>query len=114
MALAGERCVPCEQGTPPLPDSEARQLLAELGGNWQLTDEGKAIALEAKFKDFLSAIAFVNRLAPIAEAEGHHPDFCLYGWNKIRLTLSTHSIGGLSRNDFIMAAKLTPAIAAAD
>lgn len=112
MALAGERCVACKPGTPPLPDAEARALLAELGGDWRLTDGGKAISLDTTFKDFAAAMAFLNRLADIAEAEGHHPDFCLRGWNKVTITLSTHSIGGLSRNDFIVAAKLSQAIAA--
>jgi 4a-hydroxytetrahydrobiopterin dehydratase len=62
------------------------------------------------FKSFARAMAFLNRLAEIAEREGHHPDFCLERWNHITLSLTTHAIGGLSRNDFVLAAKLQAAI----
>jgi 4a-hydroxytetrahydrobiopterin dehydratase len=106
MALAGERCVPCEGGTPPLSREDARALLAELADGWQLSDDATSLSRRMTFKNFLRAMDFLNRLAEVAEHENHHPDFCLEGWNKVRLTLSTHSIGGLSRNDFIMAAKL--------
>jgi 4a-hydroxytetrahydrobiopterin dehydratase len=68
--------------------------------------EGKAIAREWKFADFAQAIAFVNRVADAAEAANHHPDILLHGWNKVRLELSTHSEGGLTRADFEMAARL--------
>jgi 4a-hydroxytetrahydrobiopterin dehydratase len=112
VPLTGERCVPCEGGTPPLSEAEARGLLAELGDGWQLANGGKALTRELKFKDFAQAMAFLNRLADVAEAEGHHPDFCLHGWNQVSLTLATHAIGGLSRNDFILAAKANQAAAA--
>ena len=62
-------------------------------------------ARELRFKDFAPAMASVNRLAEVAEAEGHHPDFCV-SWNRVELELVTHAIGGLSENDFIMAAKM--------
>jgi 4a-hydroxytetrahydrobiopterin dehydratase len=106
MALASERCVPCEGGTPPLSREEARSLLSQLGDGWELSEDTRTLSRQLTFKNFLRAMDFLNQLAQVAEQENHHPDFCLQGWNKVSLTLSTHSIGGLSRNDFIMAAKL--------
>ena len=70
---------------------------------WTLKDN--AIEREFKFKDFREAISFVNGIAEIAEEEGHHPDIYIY-YNKVRLELSTHNIGGLSKNDFVLAAKV--------
>lgn len=72
---------------------------------WMLRDDGKEISREFTFKDFKEAMAFVNEVAEIAEREGHHPDIHVR-WNKVRLDLSTHAIGGLSTNDFIVAAKV--------
>ena len=63
------------------------------------------IERQFRFKDFREAIAFVNKVADLAESEGHHPDIFI-SWNKVRLTLTTHKIGGLSRNDFVLAAKI--------
>ena len=86
--------------------SEAETYLALVPG-WRLTEgEPLKIARSVKCKDFAQAMAFVNRLAEMAEAEGHHPDFCV-SWNRVKLELVTHAIGGLSENDFIMAAKIT-------
>lgn len=65
---------------------------------------------QVTFKTFARAMAFLNRLAEIAEREGHHPDFCLMRWNQLSLSLTTHAIGGLSRHDFVLAAKLQPVI----
>lgn len=73
--------------------------------NWNVVD-GKQIQKDFKFKDFKEALAFVNKVGDIAEAEGHHPDISIYSWNKVKIELSTHSIGGLSLNDFILAAKI--------
>jgi 4a-hydroxytetrahydrobiopterin dehydratase len=110
VPLASERCVPCEGRTPPLSREAAHTLQAELGDRWQLSEDGKSLSRQITFKNFLRAIDFLNRLAQVAEQENHHPDFCLHGWNKVSISLSTHSIGGLSRNDFIMAAKLDEAV----
>jgi 4a-hydroxytetrahydrobiopterin dehydratase len=110
QALASETCVPCHQGTPPLTLDEARGLLAELDGHWELAPDGRALSRQITFKSFGRAMAFLNRLADIAERQGHHPDFCLERWNQVRLSLQTHAIGGLSRNDFVLAAKLQAAI----
>jgi 4a-hydroxytetrahydrobiopterin dehydratase len=70
---------------------------------WQL--EENKLTRRFKFRDFMEAMAFVNRVAELSEAEGHHPDIHI-SWNKVRLELTTHAIKGLSENDFIMAAKI--------
>ncbi len=103
--LATRHCVPCEGGTPPMNRSEAEAYLASVAG-WKLIEgEPLKITRSVKFKDFVGAMQFVNKLAEVAEAEGHHPDFCV-SWSRVKLDLFTHSIGGLSENDFIMAAKI--------
>lgn len=103
--IAARHCVPCEGGTKPMTQSEAEALLASVGG-WKLIDgEPLKIARSLKFTDFVAAMRFVDKLAEVAEAEGHHPDFCV-SWNRVKLELLTHSIGGLSENDFIMAVKI--------
>jgi len=110
LDLASERCQPCEAGTPPLAVEEAQAMLAGLDSRWRLVDDTQALSRTITFKTFGRAMAFLQRLADIAEREGHHPDFCLTGWNHVRLSLTTHAIGGLSRNDFVLAAKLQAAI----
>lgn len=72
--------------------------------DWEL--EGEAIAREWKLADFATAIAFVNSVADVAEAQNHHPDILIHGWNKVRLELSTHSEGGLTRADFELAGRI--------
>jgi 4a-hydroxytetrahydrobiopterin dehydratase len=67
-----------------------------------------AIVRELSFSDFAAAIAFVNRVAEVAEAANHHPDILVHGWNKVRLTLSTHSQGGLTDADFQLAGQIDP------
>jgi 4a-hydroxytetrahydrobiopterin dehydratase len=85
-----------------LADQEVEERLAD--GNWRR--EGSAIVREWTFADFAGAIAFVNQVAAAAEAANHHPDIHVYGWNKVRLDLSTHSEGGLTEADFAMAARI--------
>jgi 4a-hydroxytetrahydrobiopterin dehydratase len=102
MELAKQKCEPPKEGMPPLREEEARELLGQVPG-WKLKD--KAIEREFEFKGFREAIGFVNRVAEVAEQEQHHPDICV-SYAEVRLDLSTHKIGGLSRNDFIMAAKV--------
>ncbi len=100
--LKYKKCVPCEGGVKPLtPDEYGAYLRSELDG-WMDVNE-KKIEKEYKFKNFKEAIVFVNKVGTLAESEGHHPDISMYGWNKVKLTLSTHAIGGLSENDFILA-----------
>jgi 4a-hydroxytetrahydrobiopterin dehydratase len=102
--LARRTCKPCEGGVAPLPPSAAQKLLEDVKG-WELVD-GKAIRKTVKCKDFLDAVNLIQRIAPIAEAEDHHPDLHLTGYRKLAIELSTHAIGGLSENDFILAAKI--------
>jgi 4a-hydroxytetrahydrobiopterin dehydratase len=87
----------------PLGEVEIEQHLAAVGG-WRR--DGVAIAREWTFADFAEAIAFVNRVAELAETANHHPDIHLHGWNKVRLELSTHSEGGLTKADFDMASRI--------
>ncbi len=99
-----KKCVPCEGGTKPLPRAKVEEYLAVVPG-WRAGTDFKKIEREFVFKDFVSAVGFFNKLATLAESEGHHPDLTLYSWNHLKVELSTHSIGGLSDNDFIVAAK---------
>jgi 4a-hydroxytetrahydrobiopterin dehydratase len=103
--LATKHCVPCERGTAPMSRVDAEALHEQLP-SWTLV-EGETLKLERriKFKDFVGAMRFVNGVAQIAEAEGHHPDICI-SWNRVTMELVTHAIGGLSENDFIVAAKI--------
>lgn len=102
--LALRKCKSCEGGVEPLPESAARQLLKEVSG-WELVD-GKAIRRKIICKSFLDAVALIDKIAPIAEADDHHPDLHLTGYKRLSIELSTHAIGGLSENDFILAAKI--------
>lgn len=104
MSLATKKCVPCEGGATPLRGEALKKYMDELRGTWILEDE-KKIFRHFHFKDFKEAIGFVNTVANVAEHEGHHPDVAIH-WNKVTLTLWTHAIGGLSENDFIVAAKI--------
>lgn len=101
--LADKKCAPCAKGTPPMAAAEAGKLLEQLPG-WELAMGDKAIKRRFTFPDFMSALAFVGKMAPIAEAEGHHPDLML-GWGYVECVLWTHDIAGLHENDFIMASK---------
>lgn len=103
MDLLAKKCIPCEGGTPPLSLEEAEGYLAQVPG-WELEGE-KKIKKSWKFKDFKEAMVFVNNVANIAESEGHHPDISI-SYNKVNTELTTHAIGGLSENDFIMASKI--------
>jgi len=88
----------------PLSDSEIEQRLTDVT-DWAGAGE-QSITRELTFADFSAAIAFVNRVAEVAEAANHHPDILVHGWNKVRLELSTHSEGGLTDNDFKLAAEI--------
>lgn len=99
--------MPCEGGVPALDEDETRRLRGQLDGDWVLERrEGHdELVRRFRFKDFVSAVDFVTRLTPIAEDEGHHPDL-LVGWGRVDVMLWTHAAGGLTENDFILAAKL--------
>lgn len=102
--LAQKRCVPCDAGTPPMPIEKAKGLMDQVPG-WELLAEEKKLARRFRFRDFREAMRFVNRVADLAEREGHHPDIYI-SWNRVRLELTTHALKGLSENDFIVAAKI--------
>ena len=102
--LLKKKCVPCEGGALPLDKVQAEKYMHMVTG-WELSEDGKNITKTFKFKDFIGAINFVNKISEIAESEGHHPDINVR-YNKVKLILSTHAIGGLSDNDFILAAKI--------
>ena len=104
MSLRDKKCVPCSGGMPPLSAAEAGKYLLNLNNNWEIIGN-KKIRREFKFKDFTEAMAFANKVAQIAEAEDHHPDMHIF-YRKVILELSTHAIGGLSENDFIVASKV--------
>ncbi len=102
MSLTSEKCEPCNAGGTPLSAEEAGALAKDVPA-WTLSDN--EIVREWKFEDFRAAMAFVSQVADAAEAEGHHPDIFIH-YNRVKLALSTKKIGGLSRNDFILAAKI--------
>ena len=101
--LANKKCRPCEKGTSPLKAEALVNFQRQLGDGWKVVDEHH-LEKEFRFKDFREALDFTNRIGAIAEQEGHHPDIFL-SWGKVKLELWTHSVGGLSENDFILAAK---------
>jgi len=102
-ALAKQHCEPCRGGMPPLTPEETAPLLDQLEG-WEL-NEARHLTKRYAFDDFAAALAFVNRIGEIAEAEGHHPDLTL-AWGKVGVELWTHKIDGLALADFVMAAKI--------
>ena len=102
-SLASKTCVPCRGGIPPLKGQDLATLQKQLP-EWQVVNEHH-IVRQFKFPDFKRALAFVNRVGELAEAQGHHPDILL-AWGKAEITLWTHKVDGLTESDFIMAAKI--------
>lgn len=103
--LTRKKCSPCEGGVPPVSRAEAQALLTDLEG-WSLAADSKRISRHWVAKNFMTAIGFFNKVAELAEEEGHHPDLHLEGYRRVTIDLTTHAIDGLSENDFIMAAKI--------
>lgn len=102
MSETTRRCVPCEGGVAKLDAETVAGRMGELPG-WTAREE--RLSRKFHFADFREAMAFLNRMAEIAEREGHHPDFCVQ-YNQVDITLWTHAIGGLSENDFILASEI--------
>lgn len=102
--LIGQKCQACEGGTPPLTRAEAEAYLPQVPA-WTLSEDSLRISRDFKFKHFKGSIAFINKVADLAESEGHHPDIHCW-WNRVKLELTTHAVKGLSKNDFILAAKI--------
>ena len=100
--LTKKHCIPCENGEGKLDINKIKEYLP-LVENWLLI--GDTIKRDFKFKDFKEAVGFVNKVADIAESEGHHPDIYIF-YNKVNLSLFTHAAKGLTENDFILAAKI--------
>ena len=101
-ALAHKHCNPNDAALVPLTDAEISQSLEQMRG-WKLA--GKKLEKEFKFPDFKKNMVFINRMAEVAEAEGHHPDFSVH-YNKLLVSVWTHTLSGISENDFILAAKI--------
>ena len=101
--LASRECVPCRGGVPPLEAEKIQDLLAQLGNNWQVIDDHH-LQKEYKLENFAEALVFTNRIGAIAEAQNHHPDIYL-AWGKVKITIWTHKIDGLTESDFVFAAK---------
>jgi 4a-hydroxytetrahydrobiopterin dehydratase len=103
--LIGKHCASCEGDIPSLAPQQVNSYLIALP-NWNLTADGKRIRREWRVKDFLTALDFFARIGQIAEAEDHHPDLHLVGYRNVAVEIWTHALGGLSENDFILAAKI--------
>jgi 4a-hydroxytetrahydrobiopterin dehydratase len=104
MELKERKCIPCEGGVSALTADESSRLLSQLSG-WHIDPRSAELHKRFKLSSFAETIAFVNQLADLAEAEGHHPDFCVR-FTVLDVSLTTHAIGGLSENDFVLAAKI--------
>ncbi len=105
LELTSRKCVPCEGGVPPLSIEAARPLLEAVVG-WSFSHDGQRIRREWVVKNFKAGIEFFEKVAALAEEEGHHPDLHLEGYRRVMIELWTHATGGLTENDFIMAAKI--------
>jgi 4a-hydroxytetrahydrobiopterin dehydratase len=103
--LAGKKCVPCEGGVEKYSAAAAAAQVARLDG-WQLSSDATRISKSWQLKNFMSAMAFFEKVAQIAEQDQHHPDLHLESYRNVRIEIYTHAIGGLSENDFILAAKI--------
>jgi len=104
MSLDAKHCIPCEAGVAPFTLTQAQEMVQEVP-LWSLDQEAHTLTRTFSFNDFAHAMAFANKIAVLAESEGHHPDL-IVKWGSVRVDLSTHAIGGLSENDFILAAKI--------
>lgn len=103
--LTQRKCAPCEGHATPMSEMEARGFLKMTDG-WELEESGKCIVRDYVMKNFTAAVEFIGQVAEIAESEDHHPDVHLTGYRNLKIVLTTHAIGGLSENDFIVAAKI--------
>ncbi len=105
LHLSEKRCVACEGGVPPLSPEQLRVLLPQVPG-WEVSADGTLLSRDYVCRDFAEALAFLEQVGALSEAEGHHPDLHLTGYRHLRIELYTHAIGGLSENDLILAAKI--------
>jgi len=103
--LTSKKCVPCEGGVPPLAQQEVSELLPRVPG-WALSADRKRIRREWRARNFAAGLRFLDRVGELAEGEGHHPDLHLVGYRNVAIEITTHAVGGLTENDFILAAKI--------
>jgi 4a-hydroxytetrahydrobiopterin dehydratase len=103
--LSSKKCAACEGGVEKYTQEQAQAQLEELSG-WQLTHDGQRIRKDWQVKNFLAGMDLFHKVAQLAEREGHHPDLHLEGYRHVWIEIWTHAIGGLSENDFILAAKI--------
>ena len=103
--LVRKHCAPCEGGVPPIDPEQAAERLGSIPG-WSLSSDRKRLRRSWVVKNFQAGIDFFATVAVLAESEGHHPDLHLEGYRNLAVELWTHAIGGLSENDFILAAKI--------
>ena len=106
--LTAKKCKPCEGGVEPCSVEFAKSQLDSLN-DWELSSEGRMISRKWKLKNFVQAMKLLNAAADVAEEDQHHPDLHLTGYRNVQIDLMTHAIGGLSENDFIVAAKIDAA-----
>jgi 4a-hydroxytetrahydrobiopterin dehydratase len=102
--LAEKECVPCKGGVPALKGQPLADLLKKLGDGWNVIN-GHHLEKEFTFKNFREALAFTNKVGELAEQQGHHPDIYLT-WGRVKVTIWTHKIDGLTESDFVLAAKI--------
>ncbi len=106
-SLENKHCIPCSGGVPPLSEDEIKTYLKELSKNWAINSAGHLFK-EFKFNDFMGPMGLANKVAALAEQEGHHPDITI-AWGKFSVEIWTHKINGLTESDFILAAKIEAA-----
>ena len=102
--LTEQKCIPCTGDVPPLDKGEQDRLLEQVGEIWKIIDEHH-LSAHFSFPNFVQALAFTNSIGKIAEEEGHHPDILL-SWGRVGVSIWTHKIDGLTKSDFILAAKI--------
>jgi len=107
--LSTQQCKACEGGVSPLTSDESKRYINKLASDWTLSSDGKSINRIFKFKNYYETMAFANVVAMVAHQQDHHPDMSI-SYNTCDIVYSTHSIGGLSENDFICAAKIDKTI----
>ncbi len=104
MDLKNKHCRPCEDGAEPMSAKDVEKFNKEIG-LWNIIDSAR-LEKTFTFKDFGEALTFVNKVGEIAESEGHHPNIYLFDYKKVKIELYTHSVNGLSENDFILASRI--------
>ncbi|VTS05893.1 4a-hydroxytetrahydrobiopterin dehydratase [Tuwongella immobilis] len=104
--LTSKRCLPCEGGIPKLQSDQIDALLPDVPG-WSVSSDGRWLERKWSLPDFRKAVQWFQTIADLADAEDHHPDLHLTGYRKVRIAITTHAVGGLTENDFILAAKIS-------